>query len=62
LVVDFGRRNGVSYLVLDRMDVEGGRLDLDSLKTKLEYVGEYKIREPEYSREYTNTYWMFKFS
>lgn len=60
VVVSFAKDNGVDYLVVDRLDTENGRLSVDSLKGKLEFVGEYRIPEPEYSREYTNTYWMFK--
>jgi len=59
-VISFARENGVDYLVVDRLDMENDRLSLESLKDKLVFVGEYKIPEPEYSREYTNTYWMFR--
>jgi 4-amino-4-deoxy-L-arabinose transferase-like glycosyltransferase len=59
-ILQFARENGINYLVIDSIDTENGRLSIDSLKKKLDFVGEYKIREPEYSREYTNTYWMFR--
>lgn len=60
VVIDFARRNGVDYLIIDQLDLDTKKVSIESMSTKLLLTGEYKIREPEYSRERTNHYWIFK--
>ena len=59
-VIDFARQHGVDYMVIDQLDLDAGRVTIGSLSEKLELIDTHVVSEPEYSREYTNTYWIFK--
>jgi 4-amino-4-deoxy-L-arabinose transferase-like glycosyltransferase len=60
-VVNYGRQHNASYLIVDRLDLDLGKYTLDDFNRTLEFIDVYKIPEPSFSREYANTYYIFKF-
>jgi 4-amino-4-deoxy-L-arabinose transferase-like glycosyltransferase len=59
-VISFARENNVSYIVIDQLDLDIKKVGIDSLNSKLELAGVYKVPAQEGAREYTNTYWIFR--
>lgn len=59
-VVDFARRNNVSYMVIDQLDLDSNMVSIGSLEKNLSLVETYRVPGAEGQREYTNTYWIFK--
>ena len=59
-VIQFAKTYNVTYIIIDRLDLDTQKVSVDSMTQKLQLVATYKVPEPRFSQQYVNTYWIFK--